>query len=342
MQRGVMPMLSPMELPMCVHASARPPAAAGMYCPFYEQSQRHQQHTCWRTHTSSCTLQAVKRLQETLAWRQANSVERMACAACAARPGSHYMHPVGFDPAGRPLLYSCLQLASCRSVEDNRQHVIATFEQACTAHWGESSGFRGRLLPSALWCVEYGAGCHCPRRPSCGLKAVAEGSLWGCRTRCNFQACRGWVAAEAAHTCAREVQLGGWLAAGGAGVTIMPQPTTSGGGSAVSPAWTQCLMRLRQAIRLMRPGVEQWVIVSDFHGFGFGDLNPRMATAFLEVSARHYPERLCAFLVREARQPGVPAASRGCAASLCTCCAVSMPAPCGCMAPAGLCRPAVP
>ena len=53
-----------------------------------------------------------------------------------------------------------------------------------------------------------------------------------------------------------------------------------------------------QAIRLMRPGVEQWVIVSDFHGFGFGDLSPRMATAFLEVSAKHYPERLCAFLVR--------------------------------------------
>ena len=40
------------------------------------------------------------------------------------------------------------------------------------------------------------------------------------------------------------------------------------------------------------------MIVSDFHGFGFGDLSPRMATAFLEVSAKHYPERLCAFLVR--------------------------------------------
>jgi hypothetical protein len=82
--------------------------------------------------TPLCILQAVKRLQETLAWRQANNVEGAACAACAARPGSHYMHPVGFDPLGRPVLYSCLQLASCRSVDDNRQHVIATFEQART------------------------------------------------------------------------------------------------------------------------------------------------------------------------------------------------------------------
>jgi hypothetical protein len=47
----------------------------------------------------------------------------------------------------------------------------------------------------------------------------------------------------------------------------------------------------------MTPPVEQWVWVSDFHGFGFSDLNPQIATTFLELSARHYPERLGAFLV---------------------------------------------
>ena len=47
----------------------------------------------------------------------------------------------------------------------------------------------------------------------------------------------------------------------------------------------------------MRPPVEQWVWVSDFHGFGFSDLNPRIADTFLDLSAKHYPERLGAFLV---------------------------------------------
>lgn len=44
-------------------------------------------------------------------------------------PHAHYMHPVGFDRLGRPVIYSCLALAANRSVEDNRLHMIATFEQ---------------------------------------------------------------------------------------------------------------------------------------------------------------------------------------------------------------------
>ena len=44
------------------------------------------------------------------------------------------MHPVGFDRLGRPVLYSCLQLAANRSVEDNRRHMIATFEQVSERH----------------------------------------------------------------------------------------------------------------------------------------------------------------------------------------------------------------
>jgi hypothetical protein len=56
-------------------------------------------------------------------------VEQIRCLACAADPHAHYMHPVGFDRLGRPVLYSCLQLAANRSVEDNRLHMIATFEQ---------------------------------------------------------------------------------------------------------------------------------------------------------------------------------------------------------------------
>jgi CRAL/TRIO domain len=43
---------------------------------------------------------------------------------------------------------------------------------------------------------------------------------------------------------------------------------------------------------MMPEGVSQWVWASDFHGFGYKDLDPRMARIFLHVSAEHYPERL--------------------------------------------------
>ena len=77
--------------------------------------------------------QAIRRLQETLDWRRDIDVESITCSACLADPRSHYMHPVGFDCLGRPVIYSCLQLAANRSVEDNRRHMIACFEQVCSA-----------------------------------------------------------------------------------------------------------------------------------------------------------------------------------------------------------------
>jgi len=40
----------------------------------------------------------------------------------------------------------------------------------------------------------------------------------------------------------------------------------------------------------MPPGVQQWVWVCDFHGFGMADINPKLAKAFLDISAEHYPE----------------------------------------------------
>lgn len=49
-----------------------------------------------------------------------------------------------------------------------------------------------------------------------------------------------------------------------------------------------------QAIRCMPPGVQQWVWVCDFYGFGVADINPKLAKAFLDISAEHYPEvRAC-------------------------------------------------
>ena len=39
-------------------------------------------------------------------------------------------HVVGFDLLRRPTIYSCLALASNRSVEENRAHMIMAFEHA--------------------------------------------------------------------------------------------------------------------------------------------------------------------------------------------------------------------
>ncbi len=77
-----------------------------------------------------------------------------------------------------------------------------------------------------------------------------------------------------------------------------------------------------QAIKTMKEPVEQWVWVSDFHGFGFQDLNPGIAKVyvrlfkqvyvkehcsynnpqhrFAEMSGSHYPERLGTFLAIDA------------------------------------------
>lgn len=55
-----------------------------------------------------------------------------------------------------------------------------------------------------------------------------------------------------------------------------------------------------KAIKLMPPGVQNWVWVCDFEGFGMADINPALAKAFLDVSATHYPERLGLFCVVDA------------------------------------------
>ncbi|KAL6759624.1 CRAL-TRIO domain-containing protein [Haematococcus lacustris] len=54
------------------------------------------------------------------------------------------------------------------------------------------------------------------------------------------------------------------------------------------------------AIKCMGPKCSQWVWICDFHGFGMGDVNPKLAKAFLDISATHYPERLGLFMVVDA------------------------------------------
>jgi hypothetical protein len=47
-----------------------------------------------------------------------------------------------------------------------------------------------------------------------------------------------------------------------------------------------CIQTLERAIEAMPPGVETYIWVSDFHGFGWSDMDPRMAAGCLQVCAR--------------------------------------------------------
>jgi len=73
----------------------------------------------------------IKRIQDTLAWWAAEDPTTMYCSACRNKyPHSHYMHVVGRDLVGRPLIYSCMELATNKDIEDNRRHMINIFESA--------------------------------------------------------------------------------------------------------------------------------------------------------------------------------------------------------------------
>lgn len=84
------------------------------------------------------------------------------------------MHPIGYCLMGRPIIYSCLELATNRVFEDNRDHMIQTFEtvrklpreghlprayaaqdiraspEGCEAH-----GACGSLTVNGGWCVRW-------------------------------------------------------------------------------------------------------------------------------------------------------------------------------------------
>lgn len=92
--------------------------------------------------TSGDLKHSLKRIRDTLAWWTKEDPHHMTCTACQANAKAHYMHVVGHDIQERPVIYSCLELATNRNIEDNRRHMISTFEQAI------------RLMPEGVesWC----------------------------------------------------------------------------------------------------------------------------------------------------------------------------------------------
>ncbi len=111
-----------------VLSGKRPLSTVSLVC----RSTLRSHGNCWYIAPQTIQIasqQAEKRLKETLLWREAENVECITCLACTRDSRSHYMHPIGIDRWGRPVIYSCLALAANRTVEDNRLHMVATFEQ---------------------------------------------------------------------------------------------------------------------------------------------------------------------------------------------------------------------
>lgn len=51
------------------------------------------------------------------------------------------MHLVGYDLLSRPVMYSCLEMVTNRGIEDNRRHMISTFEQVQSLCHAATSSF---------------------------------------------------------------------------------------------------------------------------------------------------------------------------------------------------------
>ena len=50
---------------------------------------------------------SAKRLEETVAWREKEKPDMRICRLCITDPAQHYMHCIGHDKKGRPVVYSC-------------------------------------------------------------------------------------------------------------------------------------------------------------------------------------------------------------------------------------------
>ncbi|KAG1676460.1 hypothetical protein FOA52_002280 [Chlamydomonas sp. UWO 241] len=68
----------------------------------------------------------------------------------------------------------------------------------------------------------------------------------------------------------------------------------------VEPLVEHMVQAFELAIRAMPPGVESWVWLNDFIGFGLADCHPGLAMSFIELTGTHYPERLGQLIVLDA------------------------------------------
>lgn len=75
---------------------------------------------------------AEKQLREAIEWRRSYQPHRTDCRWCHEQPGFHSMRQVGFDEAGRPVIYSCFAQADAtkNALEDTVAHCTYLIENA--------------------------------------------------------------------------------------------------------------------------------------------------------------------------------------------------------------------
>lgn len=103
----------------------------------------------WRA-TSKDPRHTARRLRETLAWLSKEQPHQTLCPACLEDgPGrcSHYMHVACRDKLHRPVIYSCLQHAQNKIVQDNVKHMIMVFETAI--------GLMGAGVEQWCWVLDF-------------------------------------------------------------------------------------------------------------------------------------------------------------------------------------------
>jgi hypothetical protein len=71
----------------------------------------------------------ARRLRATTDWYRRERPTEMFCPACPMEPCSHYMHVACRDLRGRPVIYSCMELACNKAYLPNLHHCIATLEK---------------------------------------------------------------------------------------------------------------------------------------------------------------------------------------------------------------------
>lgn len=162
------------------------------------------------------------------------------CRACVRDPRSHYMHLCGYAADGRPIIYSCLANPTNKVFEDNKAHMIQTFEWVSVCLDDE-----GRAWRATDWLAG--------KRDMAGVAGV----------RCWIEWLRKNATRVAQHCAALP-----FFPVAGTYLACLPS----------LPSLPSLLPRIaRQAIKCMPPGVEQWIWVCDFKGFGMADVNPKLA-----------------------------------------------------------------
>lgn len=114
---------------------------------------------CVRRYLRACegnTTQAAAMLAATIHWRLSEPPACKECSACAADPRSHNQRVVGWDLAGRPVIYTCFSQALHRfDPVQNLEHVTRTLEDSCVIMAARNRRTQSAPVETAIWLVDF-------------------------------------------------------------------------------------------------------------------------------------------------------------------------------------------